>query len=289
MDLHPQCLACLIGQVEKAFHLLRPSVSKAEIVEIQKKIMIKLAQMNQKKMPFYGQALYQSISEIMGEKDPYRKMKQKNIQEAMKFIPSLREIIKKSPDPLLTVIVIAILGNTFDFGTPHKIDLEEDIKNFSLNNLSINDFDKFVEDLKKSTHILIIGDNSGESVFDRMMLEYFTETFPNKEFVYSIRSGPAINDITKTEADEIGLSKICKIIEGSASPGVILEQTNQEFQEIFKSSDLILSKGQGNYESLDDIKIGNSNLYFLLKAKCSFVAERFGVEVGSLILKKREN
>ncbi|MHA1563558.1 MAG: damage-control phosphatase ARMT1 family protein [Promethearchaeota archaeon] len=177
---------------------------------------------------------------------------------------------------------------TIDFGTPHKIDLEDDIMNFSLDNLSINDFDKFVKDLKNSNKILIIGDNSGESVFDRMMLEYFTEKYPNKKFVYSIRSGPAINDITKTEADEIGLSKICKIIEGSASPGVILEQTNKEFQDIFKNSDLILSKGQGNYESLDDIEIGNSNLYFLLKAKCSFVANRFGVEVGSLILKKRE-
>ncbi|MHA1563559.1 MAG: ARMT1-like domain-containing protein [Promethearchaeota archaeon] len=120
MDLHPQCLACLIGQVEKTFHLLRPSVSNAEIVEIQKKIMIKLASMNQKKMPYYGQALYQSIAEVMGEEDPYRKMKQKNIQEALKFIPTLREMISKSPDPLLTVIVIAILGNTFDFGTPHN-------------------------------------------------------------------------------------------------------------------------------------------------------------------------
>ncbi len=290
MDLHPQCLSCLIGQVEKSFHLLQPSVSNAEIVEIQKKIMIKLAQMNQKKMPYYGQALYQSIAEIMGEKDPYRKVKHQNIQEALNFIPTLKELINKSPDPLLTVIIIAIIGNTFDFGTPHKIDLKEDILNFSLENLSINEYDKFVEDLEKSHKILIIGDNSAEAVFDRIMLEYFTKTFPKKQFTYSIRSGPAINDITKNEVEEIGLSRVCKIIEGSASPGVIFEQATQDFQEIFKSADLILSKGQGNYESLDDIEFmkPNSNLYFLLKAKCSFVAKRFGVELGSLILKKRE-
>ncbi|QEE15208.1 DUF89 domain-containing protein [Promethearchaeum syntrophicum] len=290
MDLHPQCLSCLIGQVEKTFHLLQPSVSNAEIVEFQKKIMIKLAQMNQKKMPYYGQALYQSIADIMGEKDPYRKIKQQNIQEALKYIPTLRDLINLSPDPLLTIIIIAIIGNTFDFGTPHKIDLKNDILNFSLENLSINDFDRFVEDLENSHKILIIGDNSAEAVFDRIMLEYFTETFPDKQFIYSIRSGPAINDITKKEAEEIGLFKVCKIIEGSASPGVIFEQANQEFQEIFKNADLILSKGQGNYESLDDIEFmkKDSNLYFLLKAKCDFVANRFGVELGSLILKKRE-
>ncbi|MHA1719604.1 MAG: damage-control phosphatase ARMT1 family protein [Promethearchaeota archaeon] len=287
MDLQPQCLSCLIGQVEKAYRLLRPSISNAEIVEIQKKIMVKLADMNQKKMPYYGQAVYQSISKFMGENDPYQKIKHNNIKKALIYVPSLREMINKSSDPLLIAIIIAIIGNTFDFGTPHKINIEDDIRNFSLDNLGINNYDEFVKDLRKSKKILIIGDNAGEMVFDRIMLEYLTGNFPEKEFIYSVRSGPAINDITKNDMEKAGLSMNCKIIEGSASPGVIFEQTSEEFQKIFKKADLILSKGQGNYESLDDIEIGKSSLYFLLKAKCDFVAKRFGVKVGSLIFKKR--
>ena len=288
MDLQSQCLTCLLGQVEKAYKTLQIPYTNNEIVKLQKIIMGRLAQVERLLMPCYSQIVYQSIAENIEQIDPYKKLKHKFNQIASKLIPLLKNEIAISNNPLLTAIKIAIMGNTIDFGTPHTINIEKDVAEFSLNSLKINHYADFMSDFQLAKKILIIGDNAGEVVFDLVLIEFLHLNYPTKSITFAVRGGPAINDVTINDIKELDLEKYCKVVEGSASPGVIMEQTSKQFQEAFNEADIILSKGQGNFESLDDIPLNYGSLYFLLKAKCTLVASMFEVPVGSLIFYHRD-
>ena len=290
MDLQPACLACLIGQVAKAYRLLRPEASDQEIVNTQKRIIAKLAQIPQKPMPYYSQAVYQILNRELGEDDPYAAIKRQSNQTALALVPRVQKIIQDSSTPLLTALTLAILGNTVDFGTPHTIDLEHDLAHFSVDRLAINDFSALQADLDRAKKILILGDNNGECVFDKVLIEFLQQHYPDKnkdeakEIVYAVRGGPVINDVTLADVQGIGLPDICTVIEGAQVPGILFDQVSPAFLQEFQSADVILSKGQGNFESLDRIPISHGPIYFLLKAKCDHVAEILGVNVGDLIL-----
>jgi damage-control phosphatase, subfamily I len=288
MNIHPVCMACMVGQIQKAYQLLHPDAKNDEILTTQKKIMIEFGKLKQKATPYYGKLLYQMIGEAFGEDDPYFDLKKKFNDIALKLAPQLKDYVKQSNNPLLTAVVVAILGNCVDFGTPHQINLEQDVKNFSLDMLIINHFPEFQKDFNAAKKILIIGDNTGEIVLDKILLDYLIEHYPQKQIIYAVRGGPAINDATIEDAKYVGITEICQVVEGSASPGVIFEEAGPEFQDAIQTSDLIISKGQGNFESLDDFSLNRGELYFFLKAKCDLVAGMFGVPVGSLILYHRK-
>lgn len=284
MDLNPPCLACLISQVAKAYRLLRPEASDQEIVNTQKQIIAKLAQIPQKAMPYYSQAVYQILNQELGEDDPYAAIKRQSNQSALALVPQVQKLIQDSQTPLLTALTLAILGNTIDFGTPHTIDLEHDLAHFSIDRLVINDFSALQADLDQARKILILGDNAGECVFDKVLIEFLQHQNPDKEIVYAVRGGPVINDVTLADVQEIGLPQVCTVIEGAQVPGILFDQLNPAFLQEFQTADVILSKGQGNFESLDRVPISHGPIYFLLKAKCDHVAGILGVNVGDLIL-----
>ena len=284
MDLQPACLACLIGQVAKAYRLLRPEASDQEIVNTQKRIIAKLAQIPQKAMPYYSQAVYQVLNHELGENDPYASIKRQSNQTALALVPQVQRFIQDSQTPLLTALTLAILGNTIDFGTPHTIDLEHDLAHFSIDRLVINDFSALQADLDQAQKILILGDNAGECVFDKVLIEFLQHQYPDKEIVYAVRGGPVINDVILADVQEIGLPQVCKVIEGAQVPGILFDQLSPAFLQEFQTADVILSKGQGNFESLDRVPISHGPIYFLLKAKCDHVAGILGVNVGDLIL-----
>ncbi|MGQ4875952.1 MAG: ARMT1-like domain-containing protein, partial [Promethearchaeia archaeon] len=136
--------------------------------------------------------------------------------------------------------------------------------------------------------LLILGDNSGEIVFDRILIEILQELYPNLEIIYSVRAGPIINDATMEDAEFAGLTKIVKVIEAPAAPGIELSIASDEFKYYFlNESEVILSKGQGNFESLYGINMPNKEVYYLLKAKCNLMERIFNVKIGDLIFKKK--
>lgn len=289
MEIHSCCLACLVGQIEKAYAKLKPEIANRDIVNVQKKVMARLTQITETEMPYYSQAVYQILNEAMGEKDPYRELKRRYNDIALGYVPQLQSLIQESQTPLQTALAIAILGNTVDFGTPHQIDLAQDIAQFNLNQLAINDYEKIIANLKTASSVLIIGDNCGECVFDKVMMEYLHKCYPHIQFYYAVRGGPMINDCTMEDVADLDLEDICHVIESSASPGVIYDQSSAEFQEIFHHADVILAKGQGNFEALDTSSPARAHLYFLLKTKCSFVASKLHVPLGSLVLCEQAN
>jgi len=183
---------------------------------------------------------------------------------------------------------VAALGNTIDLGTHHKIDVINDIKTISPENLAINDYKMFKQSLLDTNHLLILLDNAGEIVFDKLLVETLRKSFPELEIICSVRSAPIINDATLEDAKFVGLTNLVRVIEASATPGIDIPTTTEEFKKHFFLKDgVILSKGQGNFESLYGLEIPDREVYYLLKAKCSLMERLFSVKEGNIIFKRK--
>ncbi|MFX1531111.1 MAG: DUF89 domain-containing protein [Promethearchaeota archaeon] len=290
MKLEPECIGCIFNQILKAFQLIHPNISHDIIISAQKKLMSFLLNfdVNTNAAPFLGKEAYGIISEMLKDKDPYRALKQESNKLALSLYDKTKEIIDKAEDPLFESIIVAALGNTIDFAGQHQIDLISDIKNFTAEDLVINDYKSFKKSLERAKHLLIIGDNAGEIVFDKLLISTLRDFYPNLEIIYSVRSSPIINDATIEDAKFINLTDLVQVIESNAAPGVDLTSCTVEFKEVFyRKEGTILSKGQGNFESLYGIEIPNKDVFYLLKAKCNLMERIFNVKIGDLIFKKK--
>ena len=290
MILEPECVPCLFNQVLRAFQLLKPDISREVILKTQKKLMEYLLSfdLEQKASPIIGKVAYNLVAEALGVKDPYASIKKEYNQLALKFYDEARKIVNNDKDPLFKAIVVAALGNTIDFGTNHKIDFIEDIKNFTPDKLAINDYEIFKQALQHTNHLLILLDNAGEIVFDKLLVETLINTFPELNVTCSVRSAPIINDATLEDAKFIGLTDMVQVIEASGTPGINLPTTTDEFKKYFFLKDgVILSKGQGNFESLYGMDIPEKDVFYLLKAKCPLMERIFSVKEGNIIFKRK--
>jgi uncharacterized protein with ATP-grasp and redox domains len=228
--------------------------------------------------PETGMMIYEKVSRITGEFDPYKEIKRKNISKALELYPSLKKKVGSSDDSLLTAIRLAIAGNVIDFGVNKKFDIEEEIDVVLEKDFAIFDYEKFKHYLDKTDKILYIGDNAGESVFDRILIEEI-----KKPVIYVVREIPVINDVTREDAIQAGIDKVAPILSsGTSAPGTVLETCSSEFIELYRKSKFIISKGQGNYEGLSEEK---GLIFFLLKAKCWVIADDIGVKEGDIVLK----
>jgi len=290
MHLEPECIPCLINQVLRAFQLLKPNISREIILDTQKKLMKYLVgfDIEQRASPIIGKVTYNLVAEALGINDPYASIKKKYNQLALQFYDEAKKIVNSAEDPLFEAIVVAALGNTIDFGTSHKIDFINDIKNFTPDKLAINDYETFKQSLLDTDHLLILLDNAGEIVFDKLLVETLIKTFPELEITCSVRSAPIINDATMEDAKFVGLTDLVQVIEASGTPGIDLPTTTDEFKKYFFLKDgVILSKGQGNFESLHGMEIPDKEVYYLLKAKCSLMERLFSVKQGNIIFKRK--
>ncbi|MFX0049154.1 MAG: DUF89 domain-containing protein [Candidatus Hermodarchaeota archaeon] len=290
MILEPECIPCLFNQVLRAFQLLKPNLPRDKILSTQKKLMEFLLSydLEKKASPLIGKVAYNLVAETLGVKDPYASIKKEYNQLALRFYDEAKEFVNKAKDPLFKAIVIAALGNTIDFGTNHEINFIRDIKNFTSDNLAINDYQIFKQALQRTNHLLILLDNAGEIVFDKLLVETLINTFPELNITCSVRSAPIINDATLEDAKFIGLNDMVQVIEASGTPGIDLPTTTDEFKKYFFLKDgVILSKGQGNFESLYGMQIPNKDVFYLLKAKCSLMERIFSVKEGDIIFKRK--
>ena len=290
MKLEPECIGCLFDQMLRAFKLLDPDMSREKIMDAQMKLMeyLKTVDINKNASPIIGKMAYGLVSETLGIDDPYKELKKKQNSLALELYPNVKKIVLKSKDPLFEAIIVSALGNTIDLAAQHKIDIIKDIKTFSYSDLVINDYSEFKASLEQKNTILILGDNAGEIVFDKLLMEVLHDRYPKLQIIFSVRSSPVINDVTYEDAEFVGLTQKVKIIEASPTPGIELTTASAEFKKYFFDPDIIiLSKGQGNFESLYGLDIPSKDVYYLMKAKCNLMERIFKVSIGKLIFKKK--
>jgi uncharacterized protein with ATP-grasp and redox domains len=187
-------------------------------------------------------------------------------------------MVEKAEDPLKTAVMLAITGNVIDFGANPQFRLEEEIQEVAQKEPTINHYEDLEDRLAHAREILYIGDNAGETVFDRVLIETL-----GKPVTFVVREGPIINDATREDATKSGLDKVATVVSsGCDAPGTVLSRCTGEFLDHFERADLIISKGQGNYETLSG---ENRPIFHLLKAKCPVIAKDLGVEVGDWVIK----
>ncbi|MDD4013295.1 MAG: ARMT1-like domain-containing protein [Candidatus Omnitrophica bacterium] len=279
MKTYPECMDCFIRQAGDASDLIgsSPSVRKAVIDEV-RTILASFPEGTTP--PEIARAVYGIVGARCGGGDPYAKIKRKSNILAMELYPSLKKTIRGSRDPLLAAVRIAVAGNVIDYGVPHAFDIEEEVEECLDKPFAFLDYEHFRKDASAARSILYILDNAGEIVFDRMLIE---ELGPER-VTAAVRSKAIINDVTMEDAVFTGLVGITRVIEsGSTVPGTVIGETLPEFRELFETADLVISKGQGNYETLSD---SSRPIYFIFKAKCPVVAGHAGCKLGDIILKK---
>lgn len=224
--------------------------------------------------------VYKTIYQITNIKDPFRAIKLRHTRELLSIYPSLQKKIKKSRDPLYTALRLAGISNAIDFVANPNFDLQKELKTMYAKDFDVCEYSAFKKTLRRAKNILYIADNAGETVFDRLLIEQL-----DKPITYAVRSRPIINDATKEDAMNAGIDTVATIISsGCDAPGTILKLCSKKFRSMYRNVDMVISKGQGNYETLSTQR---RPIFFLLKVKCPVIARDIGIHDGSLVLIKR--
>lgn len=277
MRTYIDCIPCFLKQALWASRLTTADEIKIKSVLNEIGMMVKDIPLNSSP-PETGRVIYKKIGEILGVSDPFKRIKEKYTEIALKLYPSLKEKVRESNDKMLTAIRISIAGNVIDFGANREFELETEIDKVLKKDFAICDYNEFKEAIESTNEVLYLGDNAGETVFDRILIEEIT-----KPVIYVVREKPVINDATYEDAVKAGIDTIAEILSsGTDAPGVVLGTCSREFKGIYNNANLIISKGQGNYEALSDEE---RPIFFLLKVKCPVIAKDIGVKDGDIILK----
>jgi len=278
MQTYVDCYPCFLRQAIEAARMANATPSQEW--EIVLKALDTLGSLPKGATPpAIGTQVHQIVREITGSDDPYAEVKRKATEKALAMLPKLREILASSDDPLETAIRLSIAGNIMDFGPNPDYDLWDVIDKMLTQDFRINDLPILRHRLGSADSILFLGDNAGEHVFDKLLIEELS-----LPVTYVVRGGPVLNDVTLEDALAVGLDEVAEVVDnGARVPGTILSLCSQEFQERFESADLILAKGMGNYETLSEVP---APIFFLLQVKCPVIGRDLGAPVGSTVVRK---
>jgi uncharacterized protein with ATP-grasp and redox domains len=280
MKTYFDCIPCFVRQ---ALDSVRMTTEDEEIHERVLREVLRLGSgmdMSQSP-PAMAQKIHRLIRSITGVEDPYIEVKNSFNKLALQMYPELKELVETSVNTLETTVQLAIAGNIIDFGvnsTVEQAEVESTINKSLKASLDMQALEQFREATSQAQDILYLGDNAGEIVFDRLLIEQL----PWKKISFVVKGGPVLNDATVEDADIVGLTDFVNVIDnGSDAPGTILENCSETFRRRFNESDLVIAKGQGNYESLSGV---DKKMFFMVRPKCSVLARHLGCEIGSLVL-----
>ena len=277
-----ECLTCMLKQAWNTVNIAtEDNLLKRRILD-RVSAMIPQTDLNQTPAEL-SKPVYRIVAEITGNVDPYKKIKEETNQEALSLLPTLQAVLHRSPTPLQTALHLAVAGNIVDIGIGHAFDLQKDVMALLDVPFAIDDSALFEKELTAERDLLYLGDNSGEIVFDRLLIE--TLLAYHLRITYCVKSAPIINDALMEDARTAGLTDLIPVIEtGADDIGVNLENSSPAFKKALAEADIIIAKGQGNFETCNELPC---NFYFLLKAKCAVVARELGVPLGSIVFKKK--
>lgn len=276
-----ECISCIIRQT---IEILRRNVSKEkQRRKILAAVVRKLSKLNIYEMtpPEATKIAHDIIHRMTGIKDLYQEPKRQNNLEALELYPYLKRLVKKANDPLLMAIRLAIAGNIIDYGALAEFDIKSTVKDVLKKKFAVSDYKRFKKDLAKAKLMLYVGDNAGEIVFDKVLIE---ELVKRVKVVFAVKSKPVLNDVLMTDAKMVGMDKVVKVIaSGSDHAGTTVSRGRPEFKKLYRKADMVIAKGQGNFETMDQEK---KRIYFLLKMKCPCLAKANGLQAGDIILKR---
>jgi uncharacterized protein with ATP-grasp and redox domains len=277
MKTYLECIPCFFEQALRAGRIATDDERKLK--HLMEELGKKLSDISlESTPPEIGRLVYRMVREITGNSDPFREIKRESTQKALTLYPRLKAQLKESGDRLLSAVKIAIAGNVIDFGPTGSFDIDTGVNEVLGKDFAICDYSAFREGLTASRSVLYIGDNAGETVFDKLLIEQL-----NKPVMYVVRETPVINDATSEDAAQAGIDEVATVVSsGTDAPGTIPAICSAEFRQLLDESEFVIAKGQGNYEGLSN---ANHTIFFLLRAKCRLIARDLNVSEGDIVLK----
>lgn len=281
MKCHLDCIPCFIRQSLQAARFVSDDSSVHE--KVIRQILELTAGMDfNDPPPLMARQIQSAICGFTGCKDPYLSVKQYFNRRILEMLDDFRDKVNRSADPFNTAVRLAIAGNIIDFGPVSNVDdaMVHDAVNRSLAASIPAEFIRRMKDeIDRAQSILYLVDNAGEIVFDRLLIEQM----PREKITLAVKGGPIINDALMEDAESVGLTEMVEVVDsGSDVAGTVLETCCGDFRSRFKSADVIISKGQANYETLSDV---DANIFFLLTSKCSVIARDIGCELGDMLVR----
>lgn len=287
------CLPCFFKQTLEAGKFLGLPTKSIKFImdEIGSELKNFPLDMSPPEMSYRMQRMF---VEMTGKEDPYLEIKDLSNKQALAVIDDLRKLVSESQTPLETAAKLACAGNIIDYGAfPSGINVQAEITKIlqqqdssPTSNCALFDFSSFQKSLSTAKRVMYIGDNAGEIVFDRVLLETIAKEFPQVELYFVTRESPILNDALTKDALDCGLDSVATIVSsGSKTPGLLLSKADPAFLQLYHEADIIISKGQGNFEALSD---ADGPIFFLFIIKCEVISQHIGGAIRELVLKRNK-
>lgn len=286
MRIHDKCLPCVVNQVIKVANIT--GVDNKEV--LLREVFTYLSKMDfEVTTPEIIGEIFEMIKNYTNNQDPYKETRNYYNTLFLKYIPEFENKIEQAENSFQLAMKYAILGNIIDFNPIHNtliddiFDCFEKMEEFEL---AIDDSKTLVEDILNAKTLLYLGDNCGEICMDKIFLKKIKELNPIKIF-FGVRGKSVVNDSIAEDAFAVGIDEYAEVIDnGDGSLGTVLNRTSPEFIEVYSKADVVIAKGQANYECLSE---ENKNIYFLLITKCDVIASDIGVKENKMICMKNKN
>jgi uncharacterized protein with ATP-grasp and redox domains len=284
MRTYIDCVPCFIRQAIDATRLVSGDENIAE--RVLRRVLTAAATMRMDRPPpFMGREIHHIIREETGSADPYAPLKEKSTHWALDFAEQAEGVIANAEDPFEVAVRFAIAGNVMDYALATTWDADSIstcVEEALLKPIDAEALRLLREAVSKAETILYIGDNAGETVFDRMLIR----RLPEHAVTYAVKSSPIINDATSRDAEAAGIGNVARIVaNGTDAPGTILDLCSPEFQDLFENADVVIAKGQANLETLGD---STRDVFFLTQIKCPVVARDRATQVGDWVVAYRQ-
>ncbi len=275
--LNSDCISCIIKKHLNAYP--EGAGEDKRLLYMQKVLKAVADAKNDMSAPEIVEHIDRIKEEIFGKTDNFAAVKKYFNSLMLKEEASLTEEIKKGENPLKTAFLIAMKANYIDFGAMDKVDegvLKNSLYKISDSGAFEEEFSNLVSDLKAAKKLLYITDNCGEIVADKLFIKEIIKAFPDLSVTALVRGKEVLNDATLTDADDVGLAGAVSVIpSGTGVPGTALSKISAEAKKAVDEADVIISKGQGNFETL---MYSGKNIYYIFMCKCEMFAKRFDVE-----------
>lgn len=278
MDMNLECVYCTIKKADSSFS--KYETDKDKKLEFMKNVF-KIISMAEKgdTSPYINAKIMRILNKKFNIGDAYRDIKKEYNNLLISMEEEILKSVHGSEDKLLSALKYAMVGNFIDFGAMDKIDVNELkklIENADKQEIDIKEYNRFLKELKDTKKIAYICDNAGEIVLDKIFIKVINEIYPHIITDVIVRGKYTYNDATVIDAEEVGLTDMVNVIgNGIDIPGTQLNKISPESKKIIDNADLIISKGQGNFETLFGC---GKNIYYIFLCKCDLFTKRFNIE-----------
>lgn len=270
MRISKECIDCLY---RKEVDMTKDEDYLAEIRELLENWDEKLS------APYMEYVINKTYEKRYGKPSRYAELKKQYNDLLLSMEDEISRKIESSADPLMTSLFMARIGNYIDFAAMKNVDKDEFLNlltSFKVSEDDMKTYSSFLYECGHAHNFLLLADNCGEIVLDRIMLTKLKQRFPNLDITVLVRGSEVLNDVTEEDALYVGIDKVARIVSsGAPLAGTEYFMLSDEAKSVLDSADIILSKGQGNYESMVNT---SRHVFFLFLCKCDVFTRYFGVE-----------